>query len=83
MRNFHLNRNHSFCPTINLDKLWALVGQENFERAKKEGDKVPVIDIVQFVSDFISFSNLLSKQFFYRDTISSWVTDIFPNNRLL
>jgi hypothetical protein len=30
--------------------LWALVGQDNYERAKKETDKVPVIDIVQFVS---------------------------------
>lgn len=50
MRNFHLNRNLSFAPTLNLDKLWSLVGQENRERAVKEADKVPVIDIVQFVS---------------------------------
>lgn len=55
MRNFHLNRNHDFCPTLNLDKLWALVGQDNYEKAKKEGDKVPVIDIVQFVS--LQYSN--------------------------
>lgn len=50
MRNFHLNRNHGFAPTLNLDKLWSLVGQENRERAAKEADKVPVIDIIQFVS---------------------------------
>jgi ribosomal protein L15 len=50
MRNFHLNRNHKFAPTLNLDKLWSLVGQEARERAAKEADKVPVIDIVQFVS---------------------------------
>jgi large subunit ribosomal protein L27Ae len=50
MRNFHLNRNHKFAPTLNLDKLWSLVGEENRERAAKDADKVPVIDIVQFVS---------------------------------
>ncbi len=53
MRNFHLNRNHSFCPTVNLDKIWSLVGHENAERARKEGDKVPVIDIVQHVSEVL------------------------------
>lgn len=53
MRNFHLNRNHSFAPTLNLDKLWSLVGQENRERAAKDASKIPVIDIVQFVSIFI------------------------------
>lgn len=82
MRNFHLNRNHNFCPTLNLEKLWALVGNENFERAKKEGDKVPVIDIVQFVSIKHRFFNLLN---FYcntfRDTTSSWVMDTFPSNQ--
>ena len=50
MRNFHLIRNHKFAPTLNLDKLWSLVGDANRERAAKEADKVPVIDIVQFVS---------------------------------
>jgi ribosomal protein L15 len=50
MRNFHLNRNHKFAPTLNLDKLWSLVGEENREKAVKDSTKVPVIDIVQFVS---------------------------------
>lgn len=51
MRNFHLNRNHNFCPTINLDKLWSLVDEKKRAELKedKEG-KVPVIDLVQFVS---------------------------------
>ncbi len=51
MRNFHLNRNHNFCPSINLDKLWSLVGEKNRVDCKtdKEG-KVPVVDLVQFVS---------------------------------
>ncbi|XP_037025553.1 60S ribosomal protein L27a [Bradysia coprophila] len=49
MRNFHLNRNHNFCPSINLDKLWSLVGEKNRTdcKADKEG-KVPVVDLVQF-----------------------------------
>ncbi|CAO2623538.1 60S ribosomal protein L27a [Lemmus lemmus] len=25
MRHYHLKRNQSFCPTVNLDKLWTLV----------------------------------------------------------
>lgn len=50
MRHFHLNRNHSFAPTLNLDKLWSLVGQENRERAVKDTTKIPVVDIVQHVS---------------------------------
>lgn len=62
MRHFHLNRNHSFAPTLNLDKLWSLVGQENRERAAKEADKIPVIDIVQFVSIFL-FSTILIRTY--------------------
>lgn len=66
MRNFHLNRNHSFAPTLNLDKLWSLVGQENRERAAKEADKIPVVDIVQFVS-----IQLVKYPYFSRDDISN------------
>lgn len=55
MRNFHLNRNHQFCPTINLDKLWSLVGEEKRLECVKDPKKVPVVDIVQFVSKFIYF----------------------------
>lgn len=28
MRHFHLNKNKYFCPVINLDKIWTLVGEE-------------------------------------------------------
>lgn len=34
---------------MNLDKLWSLVDEKKSIAAKKEG-KVPVIDLVQFVS---------------------------------
>ena len=52
MRNFHLNRNHKFCPTINLSHLWSLVPEKVREEAKKNPEKVPVVDLVQFVSIF-------------------------------
>uniref|UniRef100_A0A182MX19 Large ribosomal subunit protein uL15 n=1 Tax=Anopheles culicifacies TaxID=139723 RepID=A0A182MX19_9DIPT len=48
MRNFHLNRNHKFCPTINLTHLWSLVPEKVREEAKKNPAKVPVVDLVQF-----------------------------------
>ncbi|CAM1319383.1 Uncharacterised protein g7190 [Pycnogonum litorale] len=48
MRNFHLRKNHHWCPTINLEKLWSLVTPQT--KQKYEGDKegkVPVIDCVR------------------------------------
>ena len=51
MRNFHLRRQHKFCPTINLDKLWSLVGVDKVAELEKEKSaKAPVIDLVKFVS---------------------------------
>lgn len=70
MRNYHLNRNHKFAPTLNLDKLWSLVGQENRERAAKEADKVPVIDIVQFVSSHL-----------YLVILRNFCDELFTNGR--
>uniref|UniRef100_A0A182MXU8 Large ribosomal subunit protein uL15 n=1 Tax=Anopheles dirus TaxID=7168 RepID=A0A182MXU8_9DIPT len=48
MRNFHLNRNHKFCPTMNLTHLWSLVPEKIRSEAKKFPEKVPVVDLVQF-----------------------------------
>ncbi|EDS41748.1 60S ribosomal protein L15 [Culex quinquefasciatus] len=48
MRNFHLNRNHQYCPTLNLTKLWALVGEDKRIECKKDATKVPVVDLVKF-----------------------------------
>merc|ERR1711931_318601 len=43
MRHFHLKRNQYFCPTINMDTLWTLVGED--VRAQFAGKKeAPVID---------------------------------------
>jgi len=45
MRHFHLTRNRYWRPTINVDKLWSLVSEEE----KKGGDSelVPVIDTLR------------------------------------
>ncbi|XP_058833406.1 large ribosomal subunit protein uL15-like [Topomyia yanbarensis] len=48
MRNFHLNRNHQYCPTLNLTKLWSLVGEDKRIECKKDKAKVPVVDLVKF-----------------------------------
>merc|ERR1712173_410436 len=43
MRHFHLKKNKYFCPTVNVDSLWSLVGED--VRKQYEGKKEsPVID---------------------------------------
>ena len=50
MRDFHAKRNtlKYYCPTVNIDQLWSLVGNQMREQYKndKEG-KAPVIDVVR------------------------------------
>ncbi|KAG3271511.1 RPL27A-like [Ictidomys tridecemlineatus] len=43
MRDYHLKRNQSFCPTVNLDKLWTLV----MNAATNKTGAAPIIDVVQ------------------------------------
>ena len=45
MRVFHLNKNHHYCPTVNVDRLWSLVPETIKEKAA--ADKAPVIDCVK------------------------------------
>ena len=47
MRYFHLNKNKYFCPIINLDKIWTLVGEEARLEAAKDTSTAPVIDVTQ------------------------------------
>ncbi len=56
IRHFHLKPNTIFTPCINLDKLWTLVSETTYTKAKervtKEGDKAKavVIDCTKAVS---------------------------------
>lgn len=47
MRYFHLNKNKYFCPIINLDKIWTLVGEDARIAAAKDSGNAPVIDVTQ------------------------------------
>jgi len=47
MRNFHVRKNHYYCPTINVDKLWSLVTEETRTKYANQTDKAPVIDLVR------------------------------------
>jgi large subunit ribosomal protein L27Ae len=47
MRYFHLNRNKYHCPIVNLDKLWALVGEKARIEAKNKKSQAPVIDVTE------------------------------------
>jgi large subunit ribosomal protein L27Ae len=50
MRNFHERKNQKYCPTINLDKLWTLVGEQTRQTFKdSKNNKAPVIDVVRGV----------------------------------
>jgi large subunit ribosomal protein L27Ae len=46
MRHFHLTRNAYHCPTINLDKLWTLVPEEQRKSLTASSTEVPVIDVL-------------------------------------
>ena len=46
MRHYHLKRNQNFCPVANVDKLWAVLGDEVMAEAIKSG-KAPVLDCTQ------------------------------------
>lgn len=44
MRRFHLTRNLQWKPVVNLDKLWALVPEEQKKGLTETSEVVPVID---------------------------------------
>ena len=50
MRNFHVKKNtlKYFCPTVNVEQLWSLLGNQTLEEYKKRKDgKAPVVDVVR------------------------------------
>lgn len=44
MRHYHLTRNATWRPIVNIDKLWSLVPAEQKEGLTEDSDVVPVID---------------------------------------
>lgn len=51
MRHYHLKRNTTHCPTINLDKLWTLVSEQTrVNHGKKPDGPAPIINAVRAVS---------------------------------
>jgi large subunit ribosomal protein L27Ae len=49
MRHFNLRKNAYHCPSVNLDKLWALVGGPDSDAVKKaSGGGAPVIDLTHY-----------------------------------
>eukprot|EP00884_Botryococcus_braunii_P014798 jgi/Botrbrau1/23319/Bobra.0102s0056.1 len=47
MRYYNKRKNQYYCPIINLDKLWALYGEEAREAAAEDTSKAAVIDVTK------------------------------------
>uniref|UniRef100_A0A4X2L7S8 Large ribosomal subunit protein uL15 n=1 Tax=Vombatus ursinus TaxID=29139 RepID=A0A4X2L7S8_VOMUR len=48
MRHYHFKKNQSYCPTVNLDKLWTLVSEQTrINAAKNKEGLAPIIDVVR------------------------------------
>uniref|UniRef100_A0A7S2ZPA5 Large ribosomal subunit protein uL15/eL18 domain-containing protein n=1 Tax=Rhodosorus marinus TaxID=101924 RepID=A0A7S2ZPA5_9RHOD len=45
MRYFHKTQNKFFCPTLNLDGLWPILGDEVRKEYAEKKDVAPVIDV--------------------------------------
>lgn len=52
MRTFHYKRNPDFCPSINVDRLWSMVPEGVYEKAKTDSKMAPVIDVTKLVSSY-------------------------------
>uniref|UniRef100_A0A2I2YUZ2 Large ribosomal subunit protein uL15 n=1 Tax=Gorilla gorilla gorilla TaxID=9595 RepID=A0A2I2YUZ2_GORGO len=51
MRHYRLKRNQSFCPTVNLDKLWTLVSEQTWANAaENKTGAAPITDVALLVS---------------------------------
>ena len=47
MRNFHVRKNRTFCPTLNVDKIWSLASDNTREKFANGTDKTAVFDAVK------------------------------------
>ena len=52
MRTFHQKKNLSFCPTVNIDRLWSMLPDGVYEKSKAAGGSgpAPVLDVTKLVS---------------------------------
>jgi large subunit ribosomal protein L27Ae len=50
MRSFHLKRGIKYTPTINVDRLWSLLPEGEYEKAKNGSELTPVLDVTKLVS---------------------------------
>jgi hypothetical protein len=51
MRHFHLKRGISFCPTVNVDRLWSMMPEGVYDKCKADTNALaPVIDVTKLVS---------------------------------
>ncbi|XP_036180822.1 60S ribosomal protein L27a-like [Myotis myotis] len=63
MRHHHSKRNQSFCPTVNLDKLWSLVSEQTqVNAAKSKTRAAPITDVVRSGSYKVLAKGKLPKQ---------------------
>ena len=47
-RRFHLQKNHGFCPTVNVEGLWHLAGAEALAAAQgAKGKQAVLLDVAQ------------------------------------
>lgn len=48
MRYFHKIKNRFHCPSINVEQLWNLVGEETRKKYEKDQKQAVVIDVVEY-----------------------------------
>jgi hypothetical protein len=51
MRHFHVLKNRTYTKTVNVEKLWSLLGHDVYETAKS-GSKAPLLDVTKMVRGF-------------------------------
>ena len=62
MRTFRVLKNRSWCPSINLDKIWSLVSEQHRVNYQDKTDVAPVIDCVRAGYHKVLGKGVLPKQ---------------------
>lgn len=47
-RYYHKIKSRFYCPTVNVEELWNLIGEEKRKKLENKKDVAPVIDVVDF-----------------------------------